>query len=107
MDRIPVILDTDIGSDIDDAIALAYLLKQPRCDLIGITVVTGDVQKRAALCEVVCASVGRNDIPIHCGYRDVLKYGPGQPNVPQYEAIVDKPHLMDRPENTAVDFLRR
>jgi len=106
MDRISVILDTDIGSDIDDAIALAYLLKHPACDLLGITVVTGDVQKRAALCEVVCNSVGRSDIPIHCGYRDVLKYGPGQPNVPQYEAIRDKPHRMDRPENTAVGFLR-
>ncbi len=32
---IPVLLDTDIGSDIDDAVALAYLLRQPRCELLG------------------------------------------------------------------------
>ena len=32
-----VLLDTDIGSDIDDAICLAYLLAQPQCDLLGIT----------------------------------------------------------------------
>jgi inosine-uridine nucleoside N-ribohydrolase len=31
MSTIPVLLDTDIGSDIDDAVCLAYLLKQPRC----------------------------------------------------------------------------
>ena len=37
VETIPVILDTDIGSDIDDAVALAYLLKQPRCELLGIT----------------------------------------------------------------------
>ena len=32
-----ILLDTDIGGDIDDAICLAYLLKEPQCDLIGIT----------------------------------------------------------------------
>src|SRR6185312_4773304 len=104
MDRIPVVLDTDIGSDIDDAIALAYLLRQPRCELVGITVVSGDVQKRAALAEAICHAAGRPDIPIHCGHREVLNYGPGQPNVPQYDAIANKPHRMDWPENTAVQF---
>ena len=34
-----VLLDTDIGSDIDDAVCLAYLLKQPQCELLGITTV--------------------------------------------------------------------
>ena len=34
---IKVVLDTDIGSDIDDAVCLAYLLAQPECDLLGIT----------------------------------------------------------------------
>ena len=85
MDRIPVLLDTDIGSDIDDAVALAYLLRQPRCELVGITTVSGDVQKRAALAEVTCRAGGREDIPIHCGRRDVLLNGPGQPNVPDSE----------------------
>ncbi|MGV3722366.1 MAG: nucleoside hydrolase, partial [Actinomycetota bacterium] len=40
-DRIPVLFDTDIGSDIDDAVALAYLLRQPRCELVGVTTVSG------------------------------------------------------------------
>ncbi len=101
-----MLLDTDIGSDIDDAVALAYLLCQPRCELVGITTVTGDVQKRAALAEVTCLAAGRTDIPIHCGRRDVLLDGPGQPNVPQYDSIAHLPHRLDRPENTAVQFLR-
>ena len=42
-----VILDTDIGSDIDDAVCLAYLLAQPACDLLGITTVTGEPVRRA------------------------------------------------------------
>ena len=41
-----VLLDTDIGGDIDDAICLAYLLKEPRCVLIGITTVCGEAEKR-------------------------------------------------------------
>jgi purine nucleosidase len=101
-----IILDTDIGSDIDDAVALAYLLKQPRCELLGVTTVTGDVQQRAALAEIVCRAAGREDVPIHCGARDVLYHGPGQPSVPQYDAVRDRPHRLDRPEDSAVDFLR-
>lgn len=33
-DRIPILFDADIGSDIDDAVALAYRLRQPRCELL-------------------------------------------------------------------------
>ncbi len=34
---IKLLLDTDIGGDIDDALCLAYLLAQPACELLGIT----------------------------------------------------------------------
>ncbi len=102
-----VLLDTDIGNDIDDAVALAYLLMQPNAELLGITTVTGDVQQRAALCEILCREAGRPEIPIHCGRREVLWRGPGQPWVPHYEKVSHLPHSLDRPENTAVDFLRQ
>jgi len=105
--RVPVLLDTDIGSDIDDAVALAYLLKKPQCELLGITTVSGNVQQRAALAEAICHSVGRTHIPIHCGRREVLLDGPGQPNVPQFEAIAGKHPRLNRPENDAVAFLQK
>jgi purine nucleosidase len=105
--RVPLILDTDIGSDIDDAVALAYLLQQPRCELLGVTTVTGNVSQRAALCDVICREAGRTDVPIHAGAEEVLLYGPGQPKVPQYEAIAARPHRSVFPPHTAVDFLRR
>ena len=53
-----ILLDTDIGSDIDDTIALAYLLARPDCELVGITTVSGDVRKRAAVADYVCRSAG-------------------------------------------------
>jgi inosine-uridine nucleoside N-ribohydrolase len=104
-DRIAVLLDTDIGSDIDDALALAYLLRQPKCELLGITVVSGDVEKRAAIAEVVCNEFGRPHMPIHLGASAPLGNGPGQPNVPHYDAIKHLPH---RPihQKDAVDYLR-
>lgn len=104
---IPIILDTDIGSDIDDAVALAYLLRQKRCELVGITTVSGDVGQRAACAQVICEAAGRSDIPIHAGASDVLLVGPGQPNVPQYQAIAHRPHRKSWPNNTAIEFLRQ
>jgi purine nucleosidase len=105
--QIPVLLDTDIGSDIDDAVALSYLLRNPRCALIGVTTVTGDVIQRAALVQILHEAYGRHTLPIHCGASTPLLWGPGQPNVPQYEAVKHHPHRLDRRPNTAVEFLQR
>ena len=104
---IPVILDTDIGSDIDDAVCLAYLLKQKRCDLLGVTTVSGDVKQRASLAHVVCDAAGRSEVPIHAGAAGPLLVGPGQPHVPQYEAIAQRPHRQDFPPATAIEFMRQ
>lgn len=43
-----LILDTDIGDDIDDSFALALLLRCPQFDLAGVTTVFGDAGRRAA-----------------------------------------------------------
>ncbi len=105
-DVVPILFDTDIGNDIDDAVALAYLLKQRRCELIGITTATGDTVQRAALAEVVCRAGGRDDIPIHAGLTGPLLFGRGQPEVPHYAAIRELPHRTDRPLGAALPFLR-
>lgn len=104
---LPVLFDTDIGSDIDDAVALGYLLAQPRCDLLGITTATGDTQKRAALASAICQAGNRPDVPIFAGLTGPLLHGPGQPHVPQYPAIADLPHETTFPGGAdAVLFLR-
>ena len=105
-ENVPLLLDSDIGTNVDDALALAYLLRQPRCELLGITTVTGDVARRAACAEVICKAAGRDDVPIHCGATKPLLFGPGQEPVPLYEAIRAHPHGLDSPTNAAVDFLR-
>ncbi len=64
---IPVILDTDIGSDIDDTWALAMLLKSPELDLKLITTEENDNVYKAKLCAKMCEIAGRSDIPVGIG----------------------------------------
>jgi inosine-uridine nucleoside N-ribohydrolase len=47
--KVQIILDTDIGSDIDDAFALALIINSPELELLGVTTVSGDTQARARL----------------------------------------------------------
>ena len=55
-----ILLDTDIGGDIDDAICLAYLLKEPQCELLGITTVCGEPEKRAAIADAIAEILSAN-----------------------------------------------
>lgn len=64
---IPVILDTDIGSDIDDTWALVMLLKSPELDLKLITTEESDNVYKAKLCAKMCEIAGRTDIPVGIG----------------------------------------
>ena len=62
-----LLLDTDIGNDIDDALALAYLLREPQCELLGVTTVCGEPEKRCEMASAICHHLGRPDVPIHPG----------------------------------------
>jgi purine nucleosidase len=61
------ILDTDIGDDIDDAFALALVLRSPELRLIGITTAYGDTELRARLVDRYLGAVGRLDITVVAG----------------------------------------
>jgi inosine-uridine nucleoside N-ribohydrolase len=64
---IPVILDTDIGMDVDDVWALAFLLRCPELDIKLITTATGDTRYRARLVAKLLEIEGRTEIPIGIG----------------------------------------
>jgi inosine-uridine nucleoside N-ribohydrolase len=61
------ILDTDIGDDIDDAFALALVLRSPEVKLLGITTAYGDTELRARLVDRYLEAVGLADIPVLAG----------------------------------------
>ncbi len=83
---IPVILDTDIGSDIDDTWALALLLKCPELDLKLVVSATGDTVHRAALAAKLLEALGRADVPVGIGVRQCEDpNGPQAPWVAGYD----------------------
>ena len=62
-----VIIDTDIGDDIDDAFAVGLALQSPELRILGITTAFGDTELRAKLAVRYLDAVGRSDIPVTAG----------------------------------------
>ncbi len=62
-----IILDTDIGDDIDDAFALALAIRSPELEMVGITTAWGDTTLRARLVQRFLKENGVTEIPIAVG----------------------------------------
>ncbi len=65
--RIPVIIDTDIGLDVDDVWALAFALQCPELDIRLVTTATGDTAYRARIVARLLEIAEREDVPIGVG----------------------------------------
>ena len=87
-----VIIDTDLGDDIDDAFAIALAVKSPEIEILGVTTTFGDTEARARIAGRLLAEVGRTDIPVLAGvptktdnvmtqrrYGEGGRFGAGQP----------------------------
>jgi purine nucleosidase len=66
-----VVLDTDIGTDVDDALALGMLLRSPDVELVGVTTVYGDTELRARLARRLIGLAGA-DVPCCAGAQETL-----------------------------------
>lgn len=105
--KIKVLFDTDIGTDIDDALALTYLLREDRCDLLGVTTVTGEPVKRAKLASALCIAAGRPDIPVIPGTEKPI-FGRVRQNVNAQQNVLERlPHQTEFCELSAVEFMRK
>ena len=102
-----ILLDTDIGDDVDDAYCLAYLLAQPDAELVGITTVGGEPGRRAALADAVCRAARREEVPVIAGCGHTLGMRPLDVPLPQTDVVERFAHRA--PEafepNRAVDFM--
>jgi inosine-uridine nucleoside N-ribohydrolase len=72
---VPVILDTDIGDDIDDTFALLMLLRSRELDLKLVVTDFGDTVYRARLAAKLLTAFGRKDVPVGVGVRQNEKPG--------------------------------
>jgi purine nucleosidase len=62
-----IIIDTDIGDDVDDGFALALAVKSPELEILGVTTTFGDTEARAKIVDRLLGEVGRADIPVLAG----------------------------------------
>jgi purine nucleosidase len=96
-----IIIDTDIGTDIDDAFAVGLALHSPEFKILGVTSAWGDTHLRARLLTRFLRETGRPDIPIAMG---IPKQPPGK-----LEILSQAPYAEGGPANlqypNAVDFL--
>ncbi|WP_233256635.1 nucleoside hydrolase [Opitutus sp. ER46] len=76
-----VIIDTDIGSDIDDAIAIIFALSRPEIDVRAITTSRFEVKQRAAIVSRLLQVMGRTDVP----------FASGSPRMVNGATLPDKP----------------
>ena len=107
-----IILDTDIGDDIDDALALAFAIMSGKIDILGVTTVFRNAQQRAELACCLLETLGRTDIPVYAGIGKTLLQ-----SIPDWEQISathqprqmevlkkQQPSIQPKPGN-AVDFI--
>lgn len=96
--RIKIIIDTDIGDDIDDAFAVGLAIQSPELEIRGITTAWGDTAFRARLVDRLLLETGNADIPVAEGIPSIRKTA-----FSQARYAMAGPPLRPYPE--AVDFL--
>ena len=104
-----LILDTDIGTDVDDCLALAVVLGSPEVRLEGVTCVYGDVALRARMVLKLLRLAGREDVPVMVGAREpLLRLRPIYWGGHEGQGLLDAAdeQLAPAPEH-AVDYLVR
>jgi len=68
-----VIIDTDIGDDVDDAFALALAVKSPEFEILGVATTFGDTEARARIVDRLLGEWGRGDVPVLAGVTTATK----------------------------------
>ncbi|MGH2495752.1 MAG: nucleoside hydrolase [Ktedonobacteraceae bacterium] len=98
-DRHLVLLDTDIGDDIDDALALALVLRSPEIMLLGVTTVFGDTRLRARLAKHLLHVFERDEVPVAAGTASPLLARHRPSGVPQ--AVILDAHAQEKQDISA------
>ena len=94
-----ILIDTDIGDDVDDAFALALAVRSPELQILGITTTFGDTEARAKITDRFLAEVGRSEIPVLAGKPTATK------NPMSQRAYGESGHFTKGSRGDAVDFL--
>ncbi|MFD0713508.1 nucleoside hydrolase [Paenibacillus sp. GCM10027626] len=99
-----IIIDTDIGDDIDDALAIALALNSPELQVIGITTVYRNTELRTKLVLQLLRAFERLDIPVATGIGAPLLAKTDVQNIP-CQWLDDYHDIQGNCSRHAVDFL--
>lgn len=95
-----IIIDTDIGDDIDDAFAIALALRSPELQILGITTTFRDTAVRAKIADSMLGEAGRQDIPVAEG---LPTYTPS--NTTSQRRYGEGGHFARSSHPAAIDFI--
>ncbi len=104
-DQIPVILDTDIGDDIDDALALSLALQSPELDVRAVITVLQHRERRADLVWKILELYGRTDIPVGMGAEQPLLTPPRAGEVRQTTALPASYHMPEEHRRNGIQLM--
>jgi inosine-uridine nucleoside N-ribohydrolase len=93
-----IIIDTDIGDDVDDAFALALAVRSPELQVLGVMTTFGDTETRAKVTDRFLGEVGRSEIPVLAGKATT-------PKMPMSQRRYAENHFAKSSHGDAVEFL--
>jgi len=93
-----IIIDTDIGDDVDDAFALALAVRSPELQVLGVMTTFGDTEARAKIVDRFLGEVGA-EIPVLAGKATATK------NPMSQRRYGEGGHFAKASHGDAVDFL--
>lgn len=104
MEKKKILIDTDLGDDVDDAVAIALALKSNSIEIKGITTVYKDTKLRAKMVKDLLAVYNKYHIPVYvgCSMPLIERIDVDEPPI-QIENIQNE-HSVDM-EVDAVDFI--
>ena len=108
-----IILDTDIGDDVDDAFALLLAINTPRLEILGVTTAYRNAPLRAKIAAHLIRSAGKT-VPVYAGAsyplrQDILRFdyekigADGLPIIRQYYDYMSDERVETKP---AAEFIR-
>lgn len=103
--RIPIILDTDIGDSIDDALALAFALHSPELDVRAVTTVIDDVESKTRLAWKMLGVYNRRDIALAMGAPEPLLDPATSTKSKEFDVLTRNDIIPDAARKRAADLI--
>jgi purine nucleosidase len=98
-----IIIDTDIGTDIDDAFAVALALQSHEVSVLGFSTASGDTVARAKILDEMLGASGYREIPVTVGSPTTLPFS--WPPIGRQRRYGEEEHFPKTTHPVAIEFI--